>query len=102
MSRSIKRSILKAAAHANGVANVNRHFSTIWARYQKDRYGSDYNRITKLGQRFRHYHSDSGPVFDKQSAARTGLRMAARNAIANFFAKITRKEPAPAARSGLA
>jgi hypothetical protein len=102
MSRSIKRSILKAAAHANGVAHVNRHFSTVWARYQSGRYKDEYRVIAASGVKKSHMHRRSTPKFDKMAAQNIGVRMAVRNAMQGFMAKLTRKEPTPAARSGLA
>lgn len=102
MSRSIKRSILKAAAHADGVAHVNRNFSTIWARYQRDVYGDAYSIIARSGVKKSHMHRRTTPKFDKATAQNIGVRMAVRNAMQNFFAKAARKEPTPAARSGLA
>jgi hypothetical protein len=102
MSRSIKRSILKHAAHVKGVANVNRHFSTIWARYQNDVYGDAYRVIAASGIKKSHMHRRTTPKFDKAAAQNIGVRMAVRNALQGFMAKLTRKEPTPAARSGLA
>jgi 2-polyprenyl-6-methoxyphenol hydroxylase-like FAD-dependent oxidoreductase len=99
MSRSIKRSILKHAAHTKGVANVNRHFSTIWARYQSGRYKDAYRVIAASGVKKSHMHRRSTPKFDKMAARNIGLRMAVRNALFSFFSKAARK---PAARSGLA
>lgn len=102
MSRSIKRSILKHAAHVKGVAHVNRNFSTIWARYQRDVYGDAYSIIARSGVKKSHMHRRGTSKSDKATAQNIGVRMAVRNAMQNFFAKAARKEPTPAARSGLA
>ena len=78
MQRSIRRGIIRERGQE-------------WAGYQKAKYGRNYGRITRTGRKWHHFHDDRGPIFDKQSAQRVGLRIAARNAIANFVAKITRK-----------
>ena len=102
MSRSIKRSILKHAARVKGVAKVNRNFSTIWARYQRDMYGNAYGIIARSGVKKSHTHRRGTSQADKATAQNVGVRMAVRNAMQNFFAKAARKEPTPAARSRLA
>ena len=100
MSRSIKRSILKAAAHADGVAHVNRNFSTIWARYQRDVYGDAYSIIARSGVKKSHMHRRSTSKADKATAQNIGVRMAVRNAMQNFFAKAARNMHGPHSQYG--
>jgi len=92
MSRDIKRQIIKERAGTNRIGG---EFGP-WANYQRGVYGDSYERARKSGMR-RHRHLHAIHTFKPMNqrvmapAAPIGLRIAARNAIANFFAKITRK-----------
>jgi hypothetical protein len=77
MQRSIRR-------------NIVRQRGQDWATYQKRKYGNAYGRITRTGRQ-KYGHNRRGPIIDKPAAQSIGLRMAARNAVANFLAKINRK-----------
>lgn len=87
MYRSIKRQIIKERAGTNCIGGL---FGP-WAKYQRGVYGDAYDSVRKSGMRKTHRHLFPVHRPDKQVAQSIGLRVATRNAIANFIAKITRK-----------
>lgn len=97
MYRSIKRQIIKERAGTNRIGGL----SGPWANYQRGVYGRAYDSVRKSGMHKTHRHHFPVHRPDKQAVQSIGLRVAARNAIANFIAKITcktetRRREAPA------
>lgn len=92
MSRDIKRQIIKERAGTNRIGG---EFGP-WAHYQRGVYGDDYESVRKSGMR-RRFHLHALHTFKPMNQrvitppAPIGLRIAARNAIRSFMAKITRK-----------
>lgn len=100
MSRDIKRQIIKERAGTNRIGG---EFGP-WAHYQRGVYGDSYESVRRSGMHdIRPRHSfaamNQRAVVPAAKPAPISLRIAARNAIASFMAKITRK---PARREATA